>query len=88
MRPNLIFAVGGLLLPIVVTWELLAGIFPGTSSAQAGSWPERSVHMLTPTAPGSSVDVAARIFAEGLSGRWRRPVIVENRPGADGIIGV
>jgi tripartite-type tricarboxylate transporter receptor subunit TctC len=56
--------------------------------AKAGSWPDRIVHMLTPTAPGSSVDVAARIFGERLAQRWGRPVIIENRPGADGILAV
>jgi tripartite-type tricarboxylate transporter receptor subunit TctC len=76
------------LLGALVACSLLAQVFPTAGSAQGGSWPQRIVRMLTPTAPGGSVDVAARIFAEGLAGRWGRPVIVENRPGADGIIGV
>ena len=68
--------------------SLVAELLPPAGSSQGGSWPERIVHMLTPTAPGSSVDVAARIFSQRLAERWGRPVIVENRPGADGIIGV
>jgi tripartite-type tricarboxylate transporter receptor subunit TctC len=43
--------------------------------------------MIVPIAPGSSPDVAARIFAERLAMRWGIPVVVENRPGADGLIG-
>lgn len=51
------------------------------------SWPERSVRMIVPVAPGSSPDVAARVFAERLAMRWGKAVVVENRPGADGLIG-
>ena len=38
--------------------------------------------------PGSGQDVIARLLAPRLSERWRRPVVVDNRPGADGIVGV
>lgn len=54
----------------------------------AGSWPERIVRITTPSAPGSSVDVAARLFAERLAERWGQPVVIDNRPGADGILAV
>jgi tripartite-type tricarboxylate transporter receptor subunit TctC len=57
------------------------------SPLSAQSWPQRSVRMVVPVAAGSSPDVAARIFAERLSVRWNQPVVVENRPGADGLIG-
>ena len=40
-----------------------------------------------PIAPGSSPDVAARVFAEHLAVRWGKAVVVENRPGADGLTG-
>jgi tripartite-type tricarboxylate transporter receptor subunit TctC len=40
-----------------------------------------------PFVPGSSPDVAARVFAEHLATRWGKPVVVENRPGADGLTG-
>src|SRR5262249_59844881 len=49
---------------------------------------EGMVHRVTATARGSSGEVAARILSERLAERWGRPGIVENRPGADGIIGV
>jgi tripartite-type tricarboxylate transporter receptor subunit TctC len=38
-----------------------------------------------PLPSGSSPDVAARLFADRLAARWGSPVIVENRPGADGL---
>jgi tripartite-type tricarboxylate transporter receptor subunit TctC len=53
----------------------------------AQPWPQRPVRMIVPVAPGSSPDVAARVFAERLGAGWGKPVIVENRPGADGLVG-
>jgi tripartite-type tricarboxylate transporter receptor subunit TctC len=38
-----------------------------------------------PLPPGIAIDLLARLFAEHLSERWHQPVVVENRPGADGI---
>jgi tripartite-type tricarboxylate transporter receptor subunit TctC len=57
-------------------------------AALAGTWPERVVRIMTPGAPGSSIDLAARLFAEQLATRWGQPVIIDNRPGADGILAV
>src|SRR5262245_39804983 len=54
---------------------------------EAHSWPQRSVRVIVPIVPGSSPDVAARVFAERLGARWGKTVVVENRPGADGLIG-
>jgi tripartite-type tricarboxylate transporter receptor subunit TctC len=59
-----------------------------TVPLMAEPWPQRTVRIIVPNGPGSGTDVAARLFAERLAERWRRPVIVENRPGADGLIGV
>ena len=56
--------------------------------SQAAQWPERSIRILVPSAPGGSIDVVARLFAEQLSQRWARPIVVDNRPGADGILAV
>ncbi len=54
----------------------------------ANAWPDRAVHLILPVPAGSASDFTARLFAERLSVRWAQPVVVENRPGADGIIGV
>ena len=58
----------------------------GQSSSQ--SWPQRAVRLIVPFGVGSATDVTARLFAERLSKRWGQPVVVENRPGADGIVAV
>ena len=55
--------------------------------ARAG-WPERPVKLIVTFPPGSANDAAARIFADGLSKRWGKPVVVEDKPGAEGTIGV
>ena len=49
------------------------------------AWPERTVRLIVPLPPGSPTDISARRLAERLAERWRQPVIVENRQGADGI---
>jgi tripartite-type tricarboxylate transporter receptor subunit TctC len=58
------------------------------SPAVVAAWPERTVRLVTPAAPGSSTDLAARLYAGRLAAAWGRPVVVEGRPGADGTIAV
>jgi tripartite-type tricarboxylate transporter receptor subunit TctC len=66
---------------------LLAGFAMEPQSALAGEWPERTVRINTPFSPGISVDAAARTLAEALTKQWKQSVVVENRPGADTIVG-
>ena len=56
--------------------------------ARAEIWPDRPVKIIVPLPPAVATDLALRLFAEKLSARWGQPVVVENRPGADGIVGV
>ena len=63
----------------------LAGLSP--ASAQA-PWPQRAVRFVVPLGPGSGADIGARLFADRLSARWGKPVVVENRPGGDGIVAI
>jgi tripartite-type tricarboxylate transporter receptor subunit TctC len=58
------------------------------SAARADDWPQRAVRIITPFPVGTGGDVAARAFAEKLTLRWGKPAVVDNRPGADGIIAV
>jgi tripartite-type tricarboxylate transporter receptor subunit TctC len=53
----------------------------------ARSWPQRPVRLLVPYAPGGGTDVFARALAEGLRPILGQPVLVENRAGANGVVG-
>lgn len=57
-----------------------------TTPVQA--WPQRSVKFLLPLGPGSGADVGARLIAEKLAAKWGQPVVVENRPGGDGLVAI
>ena len=54
----------------------------------AHTWPQRVVKVMVPLGAGSGADVTARLLADLLSKRWGQAVVVENRPGADGIVGL
>jgi tripartite-type tricarboxylate transporter receptor subunit TctC len=60
------------------------------SCARGGTseWPTRPVKVIVPFGPGSGTDLVTRLLAPRLSERWRQPVVIDNRPGADGIAGV
>jgi tripartite-type tricarboxylate transporter receptor subunit TctC len=65
---------------------VFAALLPLVSQAQA--WPQRPVKFVLPLGPGSGADITARMLAERLSKQWGQPVVVENRPGADGVIAI
>lgn len=54
--------------------------------AKAADWPSQSVRIVLPYPPGGASDVTARLLGAKLSQAWNQPVVVENRPGANGII--
>ena len=58
------------------------------AQAQTGVWPSRPVRVMTFGPPGSAPDLAARIWSEKLFARWKQPVVIDNRPGGDGVIAV
>jgi len=57
-------------------------------AAAQGSWPERPIRILISFPPGGSTDVIGRILQPGLEKRLGQPVIVENRPGAGGMLAI
>jgi tripartite-type tricarboxylate transporter receptor subunit TctC len=54
----------------------------------AHAWPDRSIRLIVPFAPGGGTDTTARIVAQGMTERLGQSVVVENRPGAGGAIGM
>ena len=77
---------------VVLRRTALAGLSVLTALSHAASakepWPHQTVRIIMPFSPGGATDLAARLFAERLSHRWGQPVVVENRPGGDGIVAV
>ncbi|ULX51198.1 ABC transporter substrate-binding protein [Cupriavidus taiwanensis] len=59
---------------------------PGIGQAQA--FPSKPVRLVVPQAGGTGNDVLARALAEKLSRAWQQPVVVENRPGANGTLAI
>ncbi|HRZ63012.1 MAG TPA: tripartite tricarboxylate transporter substrate binding protein [Rubrivivax sp.] len=57
-------------------------------AAQAAAWPTRPVRIVVPTGPGSSLDLIVRAMSDRLGHRWGQPVVVENKPGAGGMLGL
>ena len=64
---------------------LLSLAAPIASRAE-GDWPRRPIRMVSPFPGGVQADVTTRLFAEGLSRRLGQPVVVENRPGGEGVV--
>jgi tripartite-type tricarboxylate transporter receptor subunit TctC len=56
--------------------------------ARAAGFPQRAVRIIVPVPAGSVPDILARLLAERLAPRWGVPVLIDNRPGAGGAIGV
>jgi tripartite-type tricarboxylate transporter receptor subunit TctC len=72
--------------PVRATLALaVAALFAGAASAQ--SYPTKNVTVIVPYSPGGSIDVMSRAVARQLTEMWGRNVIVDNRPGASGMIG-
>ena len=69
---------------VALAWVMLT-----TAALAAGeAWPDHTVKFIVPFGAGAGADIGARLFAERLSTRWGKPVVVENRPGGDGFVAI
>jgi len=66
----------------------MALLCAAASSAWAQDYPSRAILFVVPFTPGTTADSLARLIQPHLSQRWGVPVVVENKPGAAGIIGI
>lgn len=67
---------------------LAASPWWGALPVSAQTYPDRPIKIIVPLPPGSPPDVLARLVADGLSKLWKQAVVVDNRPGATGMIGM
>ncbi|MDB5819564.1 MAG: bug [Rhizobacter sp.] len=59
---------------------------PATARADASTWPSQPIRMVIPTAVGGNHDLLARLIGEKLTGAWGQQIIVDARPGANGML--
>ncbi len=62
-------------------------ISPASRAEDAKNWPSKPVTLMVPYSPGGGTDIVARLVGNKLSEIWGQSVIVENKPGANGVIG-
>jgi tripartite-type tricarboxylate transporter receptor subunit TctC len=70
---------------IVVVIGLVAS---GVTAASAQTYPQRAVKFILPFGPAAGSDTTARLLGEKLAARWGKPVVIENRPGGDGLVAI
>ena len=65
---------------------LLAGITTAGALAQTAAWPQKPIRIIIPSPAGAAPDLIARIIGDKLNRALGQPVLMENRPGAGGIV--
>lgn len=77
----------GVVRAILGLGAVLAGTALATTASAQGAYPNRTVTLVVPFAAGGFTDNVGRLVAQGLSERWKVPVLVDNRAGAGGNLG-
>ncbi len=71
---------------IRICGALIAFTALGAAAHAQNAYPAKPVHIFVPFPPGGAVDIVARTLGQELGKRWNQSVVIENRPGAGGII--
>src|SRR3954464_6079156 len=71
----------------MLRFALFAVLSFAASLPALAEWPERPVRLVLSQPPGSSPDILARLLGERLTKKWGQPIVVENRPGGQNIVG-
>jgi len=71
---------------IVAAFAMAVALLPTCRAQAEQTYPTHAVRLILPFNPGSATDTTARLFADRLTARWGKPVVVENRPGGDGLV--
>jgi tripartite-type tricarboxylate transporter receptor subunit TctC len=77
----------GFVFPVIMAALIGAPLLSPIASADQ-AWPMRPVKFILTLGAGSGADIGARLFADRLVQRWGQPVVVENRPGGDGLVAI
>jgi len=72
----------------IATLVLATGAMSAPAAAQSANWPIKPIRMIVPFPAGSFTDTVARVVSEKLTKALGQPVVVENKAGANGLIGV
>lgn len=84
----------GLAIGLALGATAVPAFWPVTAAAQAQAqtqaqaWPTRPVKFILTLGPGAGADISARLLSDWLTKKWGQPVVVENRPGGDGIVAI
>ncbi len=66
----------------------LAASLALSAPAGAQTWPDKPVRIVVPAPAGSSLDIIVRLLGDKLKDRWKQPVVVDNKAGAGGMLGM